>query len=74
MKIVNREGAYLGDVREVLIEQASGALTECEAHSGGMLGLGGTSVTVPTVAIRGIGPDLVTVDMPAPSGEEARPS
>jgi sporulation protein YlmC with PRC-barrel domain len=74
LKIVNGEGAYLGDVREVVIEQASGALTEFEAHSGGVLGLGGTSVTVPTVAIRGIGPDLVTVDMPAPSGEEARHS
>jgi sporulation protein YlmC with PRC-barrel domain len=74
LKIVNGEGDYVGDVREVVIEQASGALTELEAHRGGMLGLGGASVTIPSAAIRGIGPDLVTVDMPAPSGEEARPS
>jgi sporulation protein YlmC with PRC-barrel domain len=74
LKIVNGEGDYLGQVRDVVIEQSSGTLTEFEAHSGGMLGLGGTSVTIPSAAIRGIGPDLVTVDMPAPSGEEARPS
>jgi sporulation protein YlmC with PRC-barrel domain len=74
LKLVNGEGAYLGDVRDVTIEQASGALTELEAHIGGMLGLGGTGVTIPASAIRGIGPELVTVDMPAPSGEEARAS
>jgi sporulation protein YlmC with PRC-barrel domain len=74
LKVVNGEGAYLGDVRDVTIEQASGALTELEAHSGGMLGLGGTGVTIPASAIRGIGPELVTVDMPAPSGEQARTS
>jgi sporulation protein YlmC with PRC-barrel domain len=74
LKVVNGEGAYLGDVRDVTIEQASGALTELEAHSGGMLGLGGSGVTIPASAIRGIGPELVTVDMPAPSGDETRTS
>ena len=74
LKVVNGEGAYLGNVRDLAIEQASGALTELEAHGGGMLGLGGTTVTIPTSAIRGIGPALVTVDMPAPSGEAAHGS
>lgn len=74
LKVVNGEGVYLGDVRDVTIEQASGALTELEAHSGGMLGLGGTGVTILASVIRGIGPELVTVDMPAPSGEETRTS
>jgi hypothetical protein len=74
LKVVNGEGAYFREVHEVIIEQASGALSELEAHSGGLLGLGGTSVTAPSAAIRGIGPDLVTVDMPAPSGDEPQPS
>jgi sporulation protein YlmC with PRC-barrel domain len=74
LKVVNGEGAYLGDVRDVTIEQASGAITELEAHRGGMLGIGGTGVTVLTSAIRGIGPELITVDMPAPTGEEPRTS
>jgi sporulation protein YlmC with PRC-barrel domain len=69
LKVVNGEGVYLGDIRDVTIDQASGALTEFEAHGGGMLGMGGTTVTVLAAAIRGIGPELVTVDMPAPSGD-----
>jgi len=72
LKAVNGEGAYLGEVRDVTIEQATGALTELEAHSGGVLGLGGTGVTIRASSIRGIGPELVTVDMPAPTGEESR--
>jgi sporulation protein YlmC with PRC-barrel domain len=74
LKVVNGEGAYLGDIRDVMIDQASGALTEFEAHSGGMLGMGGTAVTVLAAAIRGIGPELVTVDMPSPPGEEGHTS
>ena len=69
LKVVNGEGAYLGDVRDVTIEQSSGALTELEAHRGGMLGMGGTGVTIPASAIRGIGPEMITVDMPEPSDE-----
>jgi sporulation protein YlmC with PRC-barrel domain len=40
LKVVNGEGVTLGDIRDVTIEQANGALTELEAHSGGMLGMG----------------------------------
>jgi sporulation protein YlmC with PRC-barrel domain len=65
LKVVTGQGNHIGDVREVLVDQASGTLTELEAHRGGMLGVGGTSVMIPSSAIRGIGPDLVTADMPA---------
>ena len=65
LKIVNGEGTYLGDVREVLIDEAVGGITQLEGHRGGMLGMGGTSVLVPAADIRGIGPDLVTANMPA---------
>jgi sporulation protein YlmC with PRC-barrel domain len=65
LKVVNGEGTYLGDVREVLIDQVVGGITELEAHRGGMLGMGGTSVHVRAADIRGIGPDLVTATMPA---------
>jgi sporulation protein YlmC with PRC-barrel domain len=74
LKVVNGEGAYLGDIRDITIDQASGALTEFEAHGGGMLGIGGTTITVLAAAIRGIGPELVTVDMPAPSDDESNTS
>jgi sporulation protein YlmC with PRC-barrel domain len=63
LKIVNGEGSYLGDVREVLIDEVVGGIVELEAHRGGMLGLGGTSVRVLASDIRGIGPDLVTANV-----------
>jgi sporulation protein YlmC with PRC-barrel domain len=65
LTIVNGEGTYLGDVREVLIDEVVGGIIELEAHRGGMLGMGGTSVRVLASDIRGIGPDLVTANMPA---------
>jgi sporulation protein YlmC with PRC-barrel domain len=69
LKVVSGEGTSLGDVRDVTIDPAGGALTELEAHRSGMLGLGGSSVVVPASAIRGIGPALVTVDLPEQPAE-----
>jgi sporulation protein YlmC with PRC-barrel domain len=65
LKIVNGEGTYLGDVREVLIDESVGGITELEGHRGGLLGMGGTNVKVLASDIRGIGPDLITANMPA---------
>lgn len=67
MKIVNADGAYLGDARELEINEADGTLTELEAHRGGVLGMGGTSVSIPATSIRAIGPDFMTVDAPVPT-------
>ena len=68
LKVVNAEGSYLGDVQEIEIDRQTGQAGEVIAHRGGMLGLGGTTVHVPATAIRGIGPKLLTVDMPAQAG------
>jgi sporulation protein YlmC with PRC-barrel domain len=70
---VNGEGTLLGSVKEVEIEPADGRLIELVVHRGGVLGLGGTSTSVPASAIRGIGAKLVTVDLPAPSGDPTAP-
>jgi sporulation protein YlmC with PRC-barrel domain len=64
LKIVDGEGTYLGDVREVLIDQEVGGIIELEGHRGGMLGVGGTTVRVLASDIRGIGPDLLTANVP----------
>jgi hypothetical protein len=56
-------------LRDVVIEQVNGVLSELEAYNGA--GLGGTNETIPSSAIGGTGPDLVTVDTPAPSGKES---
>jgi sporulation protein YlmC with PRC-barrel domain len=64
LSAVNGAGTLLGSVRELEIEPADGRLIELVVHRGGVLGLGGTSTSVPASAIRGIGAKLVTVDQP----------
>ncbi len=64
LRVINAEGTHLGDVRDLEVNPQDGRVTELAAHRGGLLGLGGASVTVPASAVRGIGPKIVTVDMP----------
>jgi sporulation protein YlmC with PRC-barrel domain len=69
IKLVNAEGSYLGDIKEIEIDPATRALTGLDVQRGGVLGLGATSYAVPASAIRSIGPDLVTADYSPPSHE-----
>ena len=69
LSAVNGEGTLLGKVKDLEIGEQDGRLTKLEVHRGGVLGIGGTSVTVPPSAIRSIGPKLITVDMPSDPGE-----
>jgi sporulation protein YlmC with PRC-barrel domain len=64
MKAVNSDGTLLGEVRELEIDQVGGRLVSLELHRGGVLGLGGTTVTAPVATVRSIGPELVTLDLP----------
>ncbi len=66
LKVVNASGTLLGDVQDVDFGEQDGQVHELIARRGGMLGMGGTDVHVPASAIRGIGPKLVTVDLPSP--------
>lgn len=72
LPVVNGEGTHLGQVREIEVQQHDGRLVELSVHRGGMLGIGGTTVTVPAAAIRSIGPKIVTVEMPAETKQEQR--
>ena len=74
MKAVNSDGTLLGEVRELEIDQAGGGLVSLELHRGGVLGLGGTTVTAPVASVRSIGPELVTLDLPAPTTKESTES
>ena len=65
LRVLDGDAKYLGEVRSLIIDDESGALTELRAHLGGMLGLGGHSTVVPVSAIRGIGDDFVTAEMSA---------
>lgn len=66
LKVVNTAGAYLGDIQDVDFGERDGQVRELVARRGGLLGVGATEVRVPIAAIRGIGPQLVTVDLPSP--------
>ncbi len=68
IKVVNADGTYLGELKEIEIDPVTRVLTELDVQRGGVLGLGATSLAVPASAIRSIGPDLVTADFsPAPA-------
>ncbi len=64
LSAVNSDGTLLGKVKDLEIGDQDGSLTKLEVHRGGVLGIGGTTVTIPPSAIRSIGPKLITVDMP----------
>jgi uncharacterized protein YrrD len=73
LPVSSSEGTHLGDVRDVEVAPEDGRLVELVVHKGGVLGLGGTTLTVPAAAIRSIGPKLVTVDLPPADPAAPRP-
>ena len=68
LAVTSAEGTHLGAVQDLEFEAADGRLLALALHKGGVLGMGGTSLTVPASAIRSIGPKLVAVDLPASTG------
>jgi sporulation protein YlmC with PRC-barrel domain len=62
LKVVDQAGTLLGTLRHVEIDPASGEITQLAAHTGGMLGMGGTTTTIDARSILTVGPELVTVD------------
>ena len=70
LSAVNVAGTLLGKVSELEIDEQDGRLTKLEVHRGGVLGIGGTTVTILPSAIRSIGPKLITVDLPADASEK----
>jgi sporulation protein YlmC with PRC-barrel domain len=65
MSVVNSDGAMLGQVRDMEIDQTDGRIAQLNVHRGGVLGIGGSSLTVAPAQIRSMGPQFVTVDVPA---------
>ena len=61
LKAVDETGTLIGTVSQVDIDAASGQLVSLDAHKGGVLGLGGTTVTIAAEQIRAVGPEMVTV-------------
>jgi sporulation protein YlmC with PRC-barrel domain len=65
LKVMDHTGTFLGTLRHVEIDPATGAITLLAAHTGGMLGMGGTTTPIDARAIVSVGPELVTVNTEA---------
>jgi len=67
LKVVDESGTLVGTVRELEIDPQTGAVTQVEVHTGGMLGMGGTTTTIAAGEIGSIGEEVMIVTGPAQS-------
>jgi sporulation protein YlmC with PRC-barrel domain len=65
LKVVDETGTLHGTISGVEMDAATGKIGSFTAHKGGMLGLGGTTTSVTSEQVRGIGPEVVTVAVAA---------
>jgi sporulation protein YlmC with PRC-barrel domain len=65
LKVVDRAGTLLGTISRIEIDPVSGEITQLAAHTGGMLGRGGTTTPIDARAIVTVGPELLTVNTEA---------
>jgi len=73
LPILSGEGTHLGQLTDVAIDPGDGHITGLAVHRGGLLGIGGTRVTIEGSAIRGIGPKFVTVETSTLGGHTPAP-
>lgn len=66
LTVVDADGEILGHIDEIRFEP-TGALQSLEVHKGGVLGIGAHVTQIPASAIRGVGPKILTVDLPSES-------
>ncbi|MGH2457779.1 MAG: PRC-barrel domain-containing protein [Chloroflexota bacterium] len=62
VSVMNQDGAIIGSVDDLEIDEGEGQIIALLIHRGGVLGIGGAHEAVPASAIRGVGPELITVD------------
>jgi sporulation protein YlmC with PRC-barrel domain len=67
LKIVDQAGTFLGAISDLDVDPDTGQITRLTAHTGGMLGMGGTTTVIAADMILMVGPDLLTVATAAPS-------
>jgi sporulation protein YlmC with PRC-barrel domain len=64
LSVVDVGGTRRGALTELEVDPADGHVTEAMVHQGGILGVGGSTLTVPVSAIRSLGPQLVMIEVP----------
>jgi len=73
LKIVDQAGTFLGTLSEVDVDPVSGQITKLVAHEGGVLGMGGTTTSIPSTAIVMVGQELLTVTTETEPTDAASP-
>ncbi len=71
LKVVDEGGSYVGTVKAIEVDPASGTVTAVEAHTGGVLGMGGTTTTIAAEEIRSIGDEVLLTTVRRPAEEHA---
>jgi sporulation protein YlmC with PRC-barrel domain len=71
LKVVDEGGTFIGAVKQLEVDLHSGAITQIGAHTGGVLGMGGTTATIAAADIRSIGDEILLVSVPV-AGVENR--
>ena len=59
---MNETGTVIGNVDDLDFDEDKGRLTALLIHRGGVPGIGASRESIPSAAIRGVGPTLVTID------------
>jgi sporulation protein YlmC with PRC-barrel domain len=67
LKIVDQAGTFLGTLSDLDVDPDTGQITRLTAHTGGMLGMGGTTTVLEADMILTVGPEMLTVATAAPS-------
>lgn len=60
-KVVDDDGTFLGTPAVIEVEPQGGRLQQLRVHKGGVLGMGGETITVPSSDIAGVGDDVIVV-------------
>ncbi len=64
LSVVDVGGTRRGALTEVEVDPSDGHIAEVMVHQGGILGVGGSTLTVPVSAVRSLGPQLVMIEVP----------
>lgn len=64
LPVVDAGGAFRGRLKELEIDRRDGRIVLVTVESGGILGLGGRTLTLPAERVRSLGPAIVTIEAP----------
>jgi sporulation protein YlmC with PRC-barrel domain len=61
LPVVTVDGSQIGEVRDLDVDEQDGRLLSLEVHQGGVLGMGGKTLSVPAADIAALGPRVATL-------------